>query len=475
MTKVFDIEDVSARGMCIGCGACSVRTEGRIPMRFSDIGLWQALVEGADQRDLEMGSRVCPFSDDAKNEDELSYPAAPVLGLPRDARVGHYSRVAAGRRTDDDALVSSSSGGLTSWLLEQLLRSGHVDGVVHVGESASAERLFDFQVSYAATAVAAARKSQYYSTTFADALTQVRGDGMRYAIVAVPCYIKAARLLASEDPVLGEQLRFFVGLVCGHMKTSFFAESLAWQIGVPPTELDGVDFRVKNSERPASQYDFEAVPRHGGAPRSAPTQSLLGGRWGHAVFQPEACNFCDDIFAETADVVLGDAWLGEYAADWRGTNVVISRNDVVDGLLAQGQEAGDLLLAPLSVRRAAQSQAGNFRHRRDGLRVRLHDDQAAGLPVPTKRVSPGTDHVTPTRATLIRHRRLLSRESFEHFRVAKRTGQLDHYLDAMRALIASYEAIDTPSARRVLRTRLGRLVAPARACLARWRLRRGSG
>lgn len=40
----------------------------------------------------------------------------------------------------------------------------------------------------------------------------------------------------------------------------------------------------------------------------------------------KACDFCDDVFAETADIALGDAWLPEYVQDGNGTNVVVTRN-----------------------------------------------------------------------------------------------------------------------------------------------------
>src|SRR5699024_1549087 len=101
-------------------------------------------------------------------------------------------------------------------------------------------------------------------------------------------------------------IAYYVGLVCGHLKSQFFAESMAWQTGVSPERLSDVDFRVKNPGRSASSYDFSATD-HSGDTHIRATASLAGGSWGHGAFQPEACNFCDDIFAETADIVFGDA------------------------------------------------------------------------------------------------------------------------------------------------------------------------
>ena len=52
------------------------------------------------------------------------------------------------------------------------------------------------------------------------------------------------------------------------------------------------------------------------------------------MFQVNACNYCDDIFAETADVAFGDGWLPEYKMDWQGTNVVVSRHPDIDEIIA---------------------------------------------------------------------------------------------------------------------------------------------
>jgi coenzyme F420 hydrogenase subunit beta len=449
---VFSIEDVTARGMCVGCGGCGVATDGRIPITFvGSIGMWQADLDAVSAADREIASQVCPFSDDSPSEDELDAPTAATTNMPQGPRVGRYSTVAAGRRRDDDRAMESSSGGLTSWIVEQLVERGEVDAVINVGPG-SGGRLFDFEV----TDGRVDKKSQYHSVTFNGVLRDIRGDGRRYVFVGVPCYVKAARTLAQRDEVLAEQLLFYVGLVCGHMKSSFFAESLAWQVGVGPSELEAVDFRLKNRDRPSNAYDFGARAEGDEDWRRSRTGALIGGEWGHAAFQPEACNFCDDIFAETADVVLGDAWLSEYMDDWRGTNLVISRNPLIDELLASPQAEADLELDPLTVDRACASQAGNFRHRRDGMQVRLADDIAAGLPVPAKRFPPRLDHVSSHRKDLIRKRREISRESNRLFSDARTTGRLDDYLVPMRRMIDEYRLMDRKTLAERLRDRASR-------------------
>lgn len=432
-----DIEKVISCGMCVGCGACSVRTGGAVPVTIGRYGVYQADVSSLSPSHRAEASSVCPFSDDSRNEDEL---AATRFGtLDGDELVGRSRDVWAGRLNDEERLMGSSSGGLTSWLLEELIVRGHVDGIVHVGRSAAGH--FEYTTSTSVDELRARRKSSYTSTTMADALLKLRGDGRKYAIVGVPCFIRAARLLAEELPDLGEQLRYFVGLVCGHLKSQFFAESLAWQAGIAPADLQAIDFRVKNPAKTSTDYDYAATSRNRRTVTKA-TSSSIDGNWGFAAFQPEACNFCDDIFAETADIVFADAWLPQYTSDWRGTNIALSRDETLSRLMEEGAARGDIHLDRIDAQEAAKSQMGNYRHRRQGLQVRLADDLAAGQSVPRKRVTPSYSTTDRSRQALIRQRRRTSRVSLQAFRAAVDSGDLNLYLKPMRREIARYRWIE---------------------------------
>lgn len=436
MTDVFGIEDVVSRGLCIGCGGCSVRTSGKVSVTLGRYGVMQADLTQATPDDIEAASRVCPMSDHAKNESTLAAERFPKL--PEDPEVGHHHLVLAGRLSDEAQLPQSSSGGLTTFVLRRLLETNEIDGVVHVGR-ASGTSLFTYSVSRSTDELLAKRKSDYYSTTFADAIRSLRGDGNRYAVVGIPCFIKALRLVADEDPELGQQFKYFVGLLCGHLKSQFFAESLGWQVGIPPQDLESVDFRVKDPSSGSNRYDYSATAHGDDEPRLRKVSTTIDGNWGYAAFQPEGCNFCDDIFAETADVVFGDAWLPEYTNDWRGTNVVVSRSEVISTILQVGMDDGSLQCDVISPEHAARSQAGNFRHRRDGLSVRLADDQSVGLPVPKKRFAPGYSHVTRRRLRVIRQRRDLSRLSLEAFAEAKERNEYGVYVAAMQPAKRRYD------------------------------------
>jgi hypothetical protein len=211
---------------------------------------------------------------------------------------------------------------------------------------------------------------------------------------------------------------------------------------------------VKAPGQPASHYDFGATA-HDGSLRKRANSTLMGGRWGHAMFQLNACNYCDDIFAETADVAFGDAWLPRFKADWRGTNVIVSRRPVIDEIL---READDIWLAELSAEEVAETQAGNFRHRRIGLSVRLHDDLEAGLSVPVKRVPASVDGVDAQRLRLIRLRRIITDRSHTAFAQARSENDLNVFMDAMRPLVAKYSGIEAGGTRRRIQRAIRRRI-----------------
>jgi hypothetical protein len=113
---------------------------------------------------------------------------------------------------------------------------------------------------------------------------------------------------------------------------------------------------------------------------------LGDGDWGAGFFQNSACNFCDDVLAETADISFGDAWVEPYSSDWRGTNVVVVRSPLLRDLVEQGITADKLELRPVDADYIANTQAAGFRQRREGLAYRL-TWRRGGLK-PRKRVAP---------------------------------------------------------------------------------------
>jgi coenzyme F420 hydrogenase subunit beta len=306
-------------------------------------------------------------------------------------------------------------------VLVELLRRGLIDAVVHVRPrtpGADDSRLFDFALSRTEDELRARAKSRYYPVEMSEALARVRSEPGRYAFVGVPCYVKAIRRLAAADPAIGSRVAVTLALVCGHLKSTRFADSFAWQTGIEPGTLSEVDFRRKLPDRPANRYGVELHGRGpDGEPREvvSPTDAFFGSNWGHGFFKYEACDYCDDVLGETADITVGDAWLPEYVEDSAGTNVVVVRTPELASVVEEGIADGRLALSELSPDRVAASQDAGLRHRREGLSYRLLLKDRAGAWRPRKRVPAREDHLAPRQRSIFAWRVRLARESHRAF------------------------------------------------------------
>ncbi len=434
--------DVHASGLCIGCGSCVAQADhpGAL-ITLDEFG--QLRPTGPPdwfRRRSEGLARTCPFSPAARNEDELAaelFPAVaphPVTGRTLAAFVGSVAEPGFRER--------GSSGGMVSWMLAELLRRGLVDAVAHVSaveDPRSDGRFFRYRLSRTEAEIHAGAKSRYYPVELSQVLQTIRETPGRYAVVGVPCFIKAVQLLRREDPVLRERVAYTLGLFCGHMKSARFAQSFAWQMGVPVDEVRRVEYRLKDPTRPASTYTAELELRDG-ALAKRDWWNLADGDWGAGFFQYSACDWCDDVIAETADISFGDAWVEPYSSDGRGTNVVVVRSREVEGLVADAIADGRLALEPVDEDFIVRTQAAGFRQRREGLSYRLSWWPRWGLR-PRKRVAPDRRGVPPRRRLIYRMRHHISTWSRRISWLADRTGKPELYVGWARAAVAVYHAL----------------------------------
>lgn len=453
-------DTVIKNGYCVGCGACAVPEQSPFKIVMDDYGQYQSAIKDSDifattRIDYE---KVCPFGSGAPNEDEISKQYFSETCKHND-QVGYYSGVFAGYVTEANFRKQGSSGGMGTWVLNELLAKGLVDYVLHVKSENAELNLhnipFKYQVSATLDEIQKGGKSRYYPIELSEVLKEVKNKPGRYAVVGLPCFIKSIRLLQAQEPILAERIRYCVGLVCGHLKSAHYAQSLAWQMGITPQELEGIDFRVKAPSQPANRYNTHAKSHS--AEKEVLTNQLFGTDWGAGAFKYKACDFCDDVFAETADMVLGDAWLPEYVQDGNGTNVVVTRNQDLQQLITNARAEGRLAMDDLPVEKAVQSQDAGLRHRRVGIIDRMAFETEAGRWVPTKRIMM-THRANPRLENEKQRLRVTMREvSHESFNLAKERSDINVYIKSMTPVYKKYKRLGMSLKSRV-KSKLKRLV-----------------
>lgn len=327
----------------------------------------------------------------SKNEADISKELyAQIPHIHYNQQLGYYSDLYVGHVTEGDFRANGSSGGFGTWIFKELLANHEIDGVLHVKPSNKPDKLFEYGISQTVDEIIAGAKTKYYPVEYSEVIKTVKQQPGKYAIIGLPSYIMEIRLLAEQDLILKERIKFTIGLVCGHQKSTKFAEFLAWQCGIQPGDLETINFRKKLPDMPASQYAIEVTGTINGEEKSIvkPMKELVGRDWGEALFKVRASDFTDDVMNETADVTLGDAWLPEYTSDSKGNNVIIVRHPVIKAIIEAGIKDGKVKVDKVDAATIFRSQGSHYRHTRVELGYRLYKQIKAGHWVPKKRTQP---------------------------------------------------------------------------------------
>lgn len=376
------INSVVNNDLCIGCGLCvQVCPSKALAMDWSEDGfLIPKLIDSCDLKGECL--KVCPFNpfpaDEVRTEDELAnlfLKKAPNFH----PKVGKYYNTYVGY--SEQYRLTSSSGGLATYVLSELFDRKLVDAVITVGEGEN--NFYEYKLIKSKDELLATSKTKYYPVTMAKALQELKNFDGKVAIVGIGCFIKAVRLLQQHNPAMKSKIVFTVGIICGGLKSKFFAEYLASRTGVNNNNFSKPEFRVKDLSTNAGDYAFSCFDLKGDNKQIK--MSVVGNMWGTGMFKNNACDFCDDVTTELSDISLGDAWLEPYIQDAKGTSIIITRSFIAEKILTDGFNSSEVNLEKIDLELFIKTQQGSYNHRHTGLKYRTSQTIKKGLLVPPKR------------------------------------------------------------------------------------------
>ena len=377
------------RDLCVGCGICvPVCPTGTLEMVWNDREEYIPVDHGHCRAGCHVCVDACPFLDQKHDEDTIARDDyASVPGICWHPETGYYLGLWAGHATD--FRPAGASGGITRWFLARLIEKNIVDRVLCVTPEADPNRLFRFSALDSSEAVLTSSKSAYYPMEMSEVIARVLAEDARYAIVALPCFLKGLKLAMRQNVKLRRRIVMTAGLVCGQTKSKAYGGLLTRLVGLQPEKAENVSFREKDPSRPAIDYIFAAKAS---GRRSTTSWTAGQGRYKEAyvtgMFKPRCCDYCDDVFGEVGDVAFMDAWLPEYEHDGRGTNLVLTRSPIAEQVLCDGAAGGELHLEPVKLERILTSQDSVIPYKRDSLAFRLYMADEAGVARPHKRIAP---------------------------------------------------------------------------------------
>ena len=421
------ISFVTANDLCIGCGLCSsLCPENALEMDWDESGFLVPVLSGICVNDQSCLT-VCPFNPEPKGKIQNENDLANIFlkdTTQFNQRIGKYIGISTG--FSHDFRSTSSSGGIATYILSELLEKGVVSHVFSVRECHLPGIHYEYSRSSNKEDLLATSKTKYFPVTLATVFADIGILDGKVAIVGVACFIKSIRLAQVKNLSLKEKIPFLVGIICGGVKSRFFTEYLSEKAGVPKGFCMSPLFRIKDENNRASDYSFGCTDATNHQARTLPMRKL-GDMWGTGLFKANACDFCDDISTELADISLGDAWLAPFSEDARGTNIIITRSLLAEKLIATGIEQKRIQSIELPLSHLLDSFKSSINHRQTGLLFRIIQAKKHGHLVPEKRL------YNETKLTfefeLIQYLRLKIRKmSISVWKRSRNAGLFDHQM-----------------------------------------------
>jgi len=349
--------------LCIGCGICSTSCpQSVISMRWLPSRYWQPDVDADACSGCSRCMQVCPQSPSCILEYVLAAEKEGVrFGLAGTSCYIAYDKVTERR-------IRSASGGAVTALLQELLASGCVCGVVGslpvstpVGQPHYVTKIFR-----SADDLENGRSSHYHPLSYDRVLTELAELEGDVAIIGVPCVLRGLKRLPTE---LQRKLKYRIGLVCSHNVSAAFIDCLAMREGMPEQVPFLLNLRDKVGIPDANNFNNWFASERGEFRRNR-FDTAFTEMWRNYFFARECCFYCADFYGVDADVSVKDAW-GRLSNDPLGISLLVVRNRELEGRLLQLQGAGRLHLEACDQDEVYHSQSTTAVYKHEEVRDRM--------------------------------------------------------------------------------------------------------
>ncbi len=306
-------------GLCHRCGSCVGICPTGVLARSDEE--YPTIVNLSACTDCDLCVKVCPgdeFNADYfhqqlfSSEGETARDAGGDLAQQdRHNTHGHFEDGLIAYATDPDIRERSTSGGLVTAILLDMLDRGEIDGAITIASDEGVLWKGKPQIARTREEILASMKSKYAITSTNSMLAEVRAVPGRYALVGLPCQIHGFLKAAALDERLRERVVLTIGLFC-HASIEHEAYKILWD-SLGDKAQQAKRFISRIGKHPGTPYleleDGSLSPVYfpqakGYRPTSIEMINIL-----YRLYTPARCLTCYDATAEFADIAVGDPWM----------------------------------------------------------------------------------------------------------------------------------------------------------------------
>lgn len=328
------IDNVVAKGICIGCGGCiSSLPSSKGQMVLKD---GQLLPSFAGSPELPAFFwEACPGKG-------IDYPALYLQHygtLPVDWRVGTLTSMWTGYAADNAIRSAGASGGVLTAVLIHLLKTRRIDGAILVKQGVASPERAGYVIARTPEEILECAQSVYVPVPTLEALRDVV-PGETYAMTSLPEQSAMLRVLQHNGHSAAKQVRYVLGPYAGtsleygaidslvrmnNISADDSIVSLKWRAGDWPGYLEIVFASGRIIRSPKVYYNF-LIPFY------VNQMSLQS----------------SDFANEFSDLAVGDAWSPKYEKIGKGFSVVTVRSSEMQKIIEEMLEKDLLCLSQVA-------------------------------------------------------------------------------------------------------------------------------
>lgn len=303
----------------------------------------------------------------------MSQSATPAPGY-----LGQTDKFYLGYSNDTEIREGAASGGMVTAYLAYLLDTGRIDGAI-VSRSVieDGQLRVESLVARSRAELLSCRTSIYCDFPQAKSFQELLAKEGRYAIVSLPCHLKALGILCQKYPELAKRVAVRISLWCGHVSEKRLVTTVLERRGISLDQAEKLQFR-KGHWRGQMHVDMKDGSRH------VFPYFEYGFYQNLFVDAAHRCLSCDDHFGYQADVCFGDAWIDSLKNNPIKHSLWFTRTQSQSAVFDEMAEKGLITAGEVKSELVMSSQKRSVNYHTRALAARQRIGRWFGYPIHAK-------------------------------------------------------------------------------------------
>lgn len=340
MDQKKNVQWVVDNNVCLGCGTCvAACPNAAISMVETPGGLLVAEVNESDCNHCGLCISLCPGI----------HLDGSLLSPQTDPFRGNVVAAYIGQATDQRILRNSTSGGVATSLINNLLYTGQIASALVTEIPNDGSLRPRCIITNDKEEIYRAQGSKYCPVPLnMIMLENISKQHQRFAVVALPCHVHGLRNLQCQSEEPSEAEPFIIGLTCGRTLSYLVVDHFVRESYEARENIVGLDYRSKG---------WRGWPGDVALQTYSGDIQYLSRKYRYELKQiycPLACRLCFDKMNVLSDVVLGDPF--GIQEDKKGYSYILARTVRGNEALLSARDAGVLQLQSIDSVRIFDAQ-----------------------------------------------------------------------------------------------------------------------